>query len=76
VSSTATLTHNGGGDSQTIANMVAYAVNNYGGDSSRVYATGTSSGKLFTEKFSLFSRVFRGLCLLNLMSIGNTSDHS
>jgi acetylxylan esterase len=49
VSSTASLTHNGGGDSQTIANMVTYAVNNYGGDSTRVYATGSSSGAMMTN---------------------------
>jgi acetylxylan esterase len=49
VSSTATLTQNGGGDSQTIINMVTYAVNNYGGDSNRVYATGTSSGAMMTN---------------------------
>ncbi len=30
VASTASLTHNGGGDSKTIINMVAYAVANYG----------------------------------------------
>jgi acetylxylan esterase len=60
VSSTATLTHNGGGDSETIVNMVTYAVNNYGGDSSRVYATGTSSGKSFEEQFISFSGVSVG----------------
>jgi acetylxylan esterase len=49
VSSTATLTHNGGGDSQTIINMATYAVNNYGGDANRVYATGTSSGAMMTN---------------------------
>ncbi|KAI1329370.1 putative Acetylxylan esterase A [Xylariaceae sp. FL0255] len=49
VSSTATLTHNGGGDSQTIANMVTYAVNNYGGDASKVFVSGTSSGAMMTN---------------------------
>jgi acetylxylan esterase len=49
VSSTASLTHNGGGDSKTIINMVSYAVSNYGGDASRVYATGTSSGAMMTN---------------------------
>lgn len=49
VSSTASLTHNGGGDSQTIANMVTYAVKNYGGDASRVYMTGSSSGAMMTN---------------------------
>ncbi|KIM97854.1 carbohydrate esterase family 1 protein [Oidiodendron maius Zn] len=49
VSSTASLTHNGGGDSETIINMVQYAVEHYGGDSSRVFATGSSSGAMMTN---------------------------
>ena len=49
VSSTGSLTHDGGGDSQTIINMVTYAVNNYGGDPDRVYATGSSSGAMMTN---------------------------
>ena len=49
VASTQTLTHNGGGDSQTIVNMVKYAIANYGGDAKRVYMTGTSSGAMMTN---------------------------
>jgi acetylxylan esterase len=49
VSSTASLTHDGGGDSETIINMVSYAVENYGGDADRVYATGSSSGAMMTN---------------------------
>ncbi|KAF7313132.1 Carbohydrate esterase family 1 and carbohydrate-binding module family 1 protein [Mycena kentingensis (nom. inval.)] len=49
VSSKATLTHNGGGDSNAIANMVAFAISNYGVDSSRVFVTGTSSGAMMTN---------------------------
>jgi len=49
VASTASLTHGGGGDSQTIINMVDYAVKNYGGDATRVYATGSSSGAMMTN---------------------------
>ncbi|KAF7940583.1 uncharacterized protein EAE98_000710 [Botrytis deweyae] len=49
VSSKASLTHNGGGDSQTIVNMVSYAVSNYGGDASKVYVTGSSSGAMMTN---------------------------
>ncbi|KAI8630972.1 putative Acetylxylan esterase A [Xylariaceae sp. FL1651] len=49
VSSTASLTHNGGGDSQTIANMVSYAVQHYGGDANRTYVTGSSSGAMMTN---------------------------
>lgn len=49
VASTTSLTHNAGGDSKTIVNMVNYAVANYGGDASRVYATGSSSGAMMTQ---------------------------
>jgi len=49
VASTATLTHDGGGDSQTIVNMVKYAVSKYGGDANRTYVVGTSSGAMMTN---------------------------
>ncbi|KIM94071.1 carbohydrate-binding module family 1 protein, partial [Oidiodendron maius Zn] len=49
VSSTASLTHDGGGDSQTIVNMVKYAETHYGGDINRVYMTGSSSGAMMTN---------------------------
>lgn len=44
VSSKATLTHNGGGDSNSIANMVTYAISTWNVDSTRVFVTGSSSG--------------------------------
>ncbi|KAJ7242429.1 carbohydrate esterase family 1 and carbohydrate-binding module family 1 protein [Mycena rebaudengoi] len=49
VSSKATLTHNGGGDSNGIANMVAYAISTYKADASRIFVTGTSSGAMMTN---------------------------
>lgn len=49
VASEATLKHNGGGDSQTIVNMVKYAVEKYGGDANRTYAMGTSSGAMMSN---------------------------
>ncbi|KAI0007280.1 putative Acetylxylan esterase A [Xylariaceae sp. FL0662B] len=49
VASTATLSHDGGGDSQTIANMVTYAVENLGGDANRTYVVGTSSGAMMAN---------------------------
>jgi len=49
VASTASLTHNGGGDSKTIVNMVDYAVTTYGGDKDKVFATGSSSGAMMTN---------------------------
>ncbi|KAL0767917.1 hypothetical protein CaCOL14_008892 [Colletotrichum acutatum] len=49
VSSTASLTHNGGGNSNAIANMVTYTLDKYAGDKSKVFVTGTSSGAMMTN---------------------------
>jgi acetylxylan esterase len=49
VHTTATLTHNGGGDSLGIISMVKYAIANYGVDASNVYVTGLSSGAMMTN---------------------------
>ncbi|TDZ27511.1 putative acetylxylan esterase A [Colletotrichum sidae] len=49
VSSPASLTHNGGGNSNAIANMVTYTLGQYNGDKSRVFVTGTSSGAMMTN---------------------------
>jgi poly(hydroxyalkanoate) depolymerase family esterase len=49
VASTATLTHGGGSDSLGIVSMVQYALKTYGGDASRVYVTGVSSGAMMTN---------------------------
>ncbi|KAJ7648941.1 carbohydrate esterase family 1 and carbohydrate-binding module family 1 protein [Mycena polygramma] len=49
VSSKATLTHNGGGDSGGIASMVSYAIATYGADPSRIFVTGSSSGAMMTN---------------------------
>lgn len=48
VSSKKALTHNGGGDSNSIANMVHYTLNKYSGDASKVFVTGSSSGAMMT----------------------------
>ena len=48
VSSKAALTHNGGGDSNSIANMVTYALKQYNGDATKVFVTGSSSGAMMT----------------------------
>ena len=50
VSSKATLTHNGGGDSNSIANMVTYAISKYNADKTKVFVTGASSGGVFLSK--------------------------
>lgn len=49
VASQAALTHDGGADSQAIADMVNYTLEKYGGDSSRVFVTGSSSGAMMTN---------------------------
>jgi acetylxylan esterase len=43
------LTHDGGGDTQAVAEMVKYEISRRGADPNRVYATGTSSGAMMTE---------------------------
>jgi acetylxylan esterase len=52
VSSKGTLTHDGGGDSTGLANMVRYALEKYNGDTSRVFVTGESSGAMMTVSIS------------------------
>lgn len=44
VSSKGSLSHDGGGDSNAIANMIKYAIATYGIDPKKVYVTGGSSG--------------------------------
>jgi acetylxylan esterase len=60
VGSTASLTHNGGGDTQAIAEMVTYAVSKHNADANRVYAVGTSSGAMMTEALlAIYPDVFK-----------------
>lgn len=49
VGTKAALTHDGGGDPHAVATMVRYALRKYGGDSTRVYAVGGSSGAMMTQ---------------------------
>ncbi|KAI0392226.1 PHB depolymerase family esterase [Xylariaceae sp. FL0594] len=49
VSSKAALTHEGGADSNSIANMVKYTLDKYKGDKSRVFVVGSSSGAMMTN---------------------------
>jgi acetylxylan esterase len=51
VSSQSALTHNGGGDSNSIANMVTYTISKYNADASKVFVTGSSSGAMMTVSF-------------------------
>jgi poly(3-hydroxybutyrate) depolymerase len=50
VSSKATLSHEGGGDSNTIANMVKWTLSEYKADASKVFVTGSSSGAMMTVR--------------------------
>ena len=49
VGSTKSLTHDGGGDTQAIAEMVTYTIAKYNADAGRVYAMGISSGAMMTQ---------------------------
>ncbi|MEU4215633.1 PHB depolymerase family esterase [Actinoplanes sp. NPDC026623] len=49
VHSTASLTHNGGGDSLGIVSMVNYVRQRYGADPDRTFVTGHSSGGMMTN---------------------------
>jgi poly(hydroxyalkanoate) depolymerase family esterase len=58
---TATLTHNGGGDASGIVSMVKYAVKTYSADSNRVYCSGYSSGGMMTNVLlGSYPDVFKG----------------
>lgn len=52
VSSKSALSHNGGGDSNSIANMVTYTLNQYKGDASKVFVTGSSSGEIPSPSYN------------------------
>ncbi|HET9955532.1 MAG TPA: PHB depolymerase family esterase [Polyangiaceae bacterium] len=49
VGSKKSLTHDGGGDTQAVAQMVKYVLTKYSGDAARVYAMGGSSGAMMTQ---------------------------
>jgi acetylxylan esterase len=61
VGSTASLTRDGGGDTQAIAQMVKYTVTQYKANPNRVYATGSSSGAMMTQALlALYPDLFKG----------------
>ena len=60
VGSAKSLTHDGGGDTQAIAQMVKYAISKHNGNPNRVYAAGTSSGAMMTEALlAVYPDVFK-----------------
>ncbi len=61
VGSTKSLTHDGGGDTQAIAEMVKYTLTKYSANPDRVYATGDSSGGMMTQALmAVYPDVFKG----------------
>jgi acetylxylan esterase len=61
VSSKATQSRTGGGDSEAVYEMVKYAIPKYGANADRVYVTGTSSGAMMTElMIAVFPDMFKG----------------
>jgi poly(hydroxyalkanoate) depolymerase family esterase len=60
VGSANSLTHEGGGDTEAIAQMVRYVLQTYDGDASRVYVLGGSSGAMMTQALmAVYPDVFR-----------------
>jgi acetylxylan esterase len=49
VSSPASLTHGGGGDTAGVVSMVQWTLNKYAGNPARVFSMGTSSGAMMTN---------------------------
>jgi poly(hydroxyalkanoate) depolymerase family esterase len=60
VGSTKSLTRDGGGDTQAIAEMVTYSLSKHGANKDRVYAVGTSSGAMMTQALlAIYPDVFK-----------------
>jgi acetylxylan esterase len=61
VGSTKSLTHDGGGDTHAIAQMVRYTITNYQANADRVYVTGDSSGGMMTQALlAVYPEIFKG----------------
>ncbi|MBN2442606.1 MAG: PHB depolymerase family esterase [Spirochaetales bacterium] len=61
VGSNASLTHDGGGDTQAIAQMVQYTLTTYNADPDRVYIMGGSSGAMMTQAMlAVYPEIFKG----------------
>jgi poly(hydroxyalkanoate) depolymerase family esterase len=60
VGSPQSLTHDGGGDTQAIAQMVQYTLSKYNGDPDRVYIMGGSSGAMMTQAMlAIYPDIFK-----------------
>ncbi|KAG0653100.1 Ferulic acid esterase B [Hyphodiscus hymeniophilus] len=70
-------TRNGGGDSQAIVNMVAYAVKNFNGNASRVAVTGSSSGGIMVNLLAgLYPDVFQAASVFSGEYADDIYDYS
>src|SRR4051794_22447469 len=75
VGSKASLTHDGGGDTQAVAQMVKYTITKYGANADRVYATGDSSGAMMTQALmAVYPDVFKGGASFAGVAAGCWSD--
>jgi len=71
VASQATLTHNGGGESNAIADMVTYTIEKYSADASQVFVTGSSSGAMMTNVMSAtYPELFKAATAYNGVPAG------
>jgi acetylxylan esterase len=66
VSSKQTLTHEGGGDSNTVANMVKWTITQYKANPDQVFVTGSSSGAMMTVWLPFLSGNFYGTLVTHL----------
>jgi len=75
VGSTKSLTHNGGGDTQAIAEMVQYTITKYNADAGRVYSMGSSSGAMLTEALmGVYPEIFKAGAEMSGVPDGCWSD--
>ncbi|HEY4105923.1 MAG TPA: PHB depolymerase family esterase [Polyangiaceae bacterium] len=75
VGSKASLTHNGGGDTQAIAEMVSYEISKRNADPGRVYIMGASSGAMLTEAMlAVYPDVFKAGAEFSGVPAGCWSD--
>jgi len=60
IATTPAITHNGGGDTGAIVDMVNYAITRHSANANRVYVTGTSSGAMMAEGLAaVYPEVFK-----------------
>ncbi|KAH1488438.1 hypothetical protein KXV64_001906 [Aspergillus fumigatus] len=70
--SSESLVHEGGGTSQSIANMAKYVLNTYSADASKVYVSGVSSGGTMANTMAgTYPDVFKGFIIYSAGSAGN-----